>query len=122
MHISEIRLTERRRRAFRVRKKIQGTAVRPRMCVRRTLKHIYAQIVDDTSGKTLIQVGSNGKGFPTEMSGKTKYEISKAVGEVLAEQAKKKGISTVVFDRKGYLFHGRVKALAEAAREKGLIF
>ena len=118
------RLTERKKRAFRVRKNIQGTPSRPRLCVRRSLNHIYAQIVDDISGKTIVQVGSRGKEFAARISGKetTKIDVSKLVGELLAEQAKEKGVSTVVFDRKGYLFHGRVKALAEAAREKGLIF
>ena len=124
MLASEKRLIERKNRAFRVRKKIQGTTERPRLSVRRTLKHIYAQIVDDTSGITIVQVGSRGKDFSSRVSGKsvTKSETSKIVGEMLAEQAKEKGVSSVVFDRKGYLFHGRVKALAEAAREKGLIF
>ncbi len=124
MNTGEKRLLERKNRAFRVRKKIQGTALRPRLSVRRTLKHIYAQIVDDGTGKTIVQVGSRGKEFAAKIAGKTttKSDISKIVGQLLAEQAKEKGVSTVVFDRKGYLFHGRVKALAEAAREKGLIF
>ena len=118
------RITERKNRAFRVRKNMEGTAERPRLCVRRTLNHIYAQIVDDISGKTIVQVGSRGKDFAAQISGKetTKIDVSKLVGEILAEQAREKGVSKVVFDRKGYLFHGRVKALAEAAREKGLIF
>ena len=118
------RLLERKSRAFRVRKNMTGTSARPRLCVRRTLNHIYAQIVDDISGKTIVQVGSRGKEFASKIAGKetTKMDVSKLVGELLAEQAKEKGVSTVVFDRKGYLFHGRVKALAEAAREKGLIF
>ncbi len=124
MNSANKRLIERKRRAFRVRKKISGTAQRPRMCIRRTLKHIYAQIVDDVTGTTLVQVGSRGKKFSEMASGKegTKSVDAKLVGALLAEQAREKGISTVVFDRKGYLFHGRVKALAEAAREKGLIF
>jgi large subunit ribosomal protein L18 len=124
MNTAKQRLIERKKRAFRVRKKITGTASRPRMCVRRTLNHIYAQIVDDTTGKTLVQVGSRGKEFETKKAGKSvnKTEISKMVGEILAERAKEKGISTIVFDRKGYLFHGRIKALAQAAREKGLSF
>jgi len=118
------RITERKNRAFRVRKNITGTSSRPRLCVRRTLNHIYAQIVDDISGKTIVQVGSRGKEFAARIAGKetTKMDISKLVGELLAGQAKEKGVSTVVFDRKGYLFHGRVKALAESARENGLIF
>jgi large subunit ribosomal protein L18 len=101
-----------------------GTSERPRLCVRRSLNHIYAQIVDDISGTTLVQVGSMSKEFSQKTAGKelTKTDISKLVGEMLADQAKEKGVSTVVFDRKGYLFHGRVKALAEAARSKGLVF
>jgi large subunit ribosomal protein L18 len=124
MNTAKIRLIERKKRAVRVRKKISGTAERPRMCVRRTLNHIYAQIVDDTTGTTLIQVGSRGKEFESKIAGKTvtKTDMSKIVGELLAERAKEKGISTIVFDRKGYLFHGRIKALAQAAREKGLSF
>ena len=124
MRTGEKRLIERKNRAFRVRKKISGTAERPRLSVRRTLKHIYAQIIDDTSGTTIVQVGSKGKEIASRIAGKSvsKSEASKIVGELLAEQAKEKGVATVVFDRKGYLFHGRVKALAEAAREKGLIF
>jgi len=117
-------LVERSKRAVRVRKKIVGTTKRPRMCVRRTLNHIYAQIVDDSTGSTLVQVGSKGKEFQGKVEGKkvTKTEVSKIVGEILAEKAKEKGISAIVFDRKGYLYHGRIKALAEAAREKGLSF
>jgi len=124
MNNAEKRLTERKKRAFRVRKKIQGTTQRPRLAVRRSLNHIYAQIIDDTTGITIVQVGSRGKDFAAKIAGKatTKKEKSKIVGEMLAEKAKEKGVSTIVFDRKGYLFHGRVKALAEAAREKGLIF
>lgn len=115
---------ERLRRAARVRKTIVGTPERPRMCVRRSLNHIYAQIVDDINHKTIAQVGSTGKDVASKISDKkmTKIDISKLIGEMLAEQAKGKGVSSVVFDRKGYLFHGRVKALAEAARSKGLVF
>jgi large subunit ribosomal protein L18 len=124
MNAAKKRIVERKRRAFRVRKKLQGTPQRPRLCIRRTLNHIYAQIVDDLSGKTIVQVGSMGKAFAEKVSGKevTKSEMSKIVGELIALQAKDRGISSVVFDRKGYLFHGRVKALAEAARENGLVF
>jgi large subunit ribosomal protein L18 len=124
MNTAKQRLVERKKRAFRVRKKISGTASRPRMCVRRTLHHIYAQIVDDTTGKTIVQVGSRGKEFESKIAGKTvtKTDKSKIVGEILAERAKEMGISAIVFDRKGYLFHGRIKALAQAAREKGLSF
>ncbi len=124
MNRSKKRIIERARRAERVRKKIMGTSERPRMCVRRSLKHIYAQIIDDNSGKTIVQVGSRGKEFSQKTSGKelTKTDISKMVGEMLAEMAKEKGVTSVVFDRKGYLYHGRIKALAEAARSNGLVF
>ncbi len=124
MNNSKRRAVERQRRAFRVRKEISGTPERPRLCIRRSLNHIYAQIVDDINGLTLVQVGSRGKDFEQKIAGKevTKTDISKMVGELLAEQAKEKGVTKVVFDRKGYLFHGRVKALAEAARGKGLVF
>jgi len=124
MDTAKKRVVDRKKRAFRVRKKVFGTTLRPRMCVRRTLKHIYAQLVDDVTGTTLVQVGSRSKSFEEKIAGKnaTKSDVSKMVGEILAEKAIEKGISTVVFDRKGYLFHGRIKALAEAAREKGLSF
>ncbi len=124
MNCSKKRVIERARRAERVRKKIMGTSERPRMCVRRSLNHIYAQIVDDISGKTIVQVGSRGKEFSQKTAGKelTKTDISKMVGEMLAVLAKEKGVTTVIFDRKGYLYHGRVKALAEAARSNGLVF
>jgi len=124
MNNSERRLIERKRRAERVRKSITGTLERPRLCVRRSLNHIYAQIIDDVNRRTLIEVGSRGRDFAQKIAGKkvTKTEISKMIGEMLAEQAKEKGVTSVVFDRKGYLFHGRVKALAEAARSKGLAF
>lgn len=124
MDKAKLRIVERSRRATRVRKKMIGTPDRPRLCVRRSLKHIYAQIIDDINGKTIAQVGSRGKSFSENVSGKkvTKKDVSKLVGELLADQAIQKGVTRVVFDRKGYLFHGRVKTLAEAAREKGLIF
>lgn len=124
MNTSQKRVLERKARAVRVRKKISGTTQRPRLCVRRSLNHIYAQIVDDVSGKTLVLVGTTGEDFRSKVSGQklTKVEESKVVGQIVAEKAKGKGITTVVFDRKGYLFHGRVKALAEAARSGGLSF
>jgi large subunit ribosomal protein L18 len=115
----------RHRRAARVRKKIFGTTERPRLCVRRSLNHIYAQLVDDAKGTTIVQVGSVGKEFSARIAGleaKNKSAISKVVGELLAEKAREKGVEKVVFDRKGYLYHGRVKILADAARSKGLVF
>ena len=108
--------TERRtRRHNRVRKAVNGTTERPRLVVFRSLKHIYAQIVDDVTQKTLLTVGDHG------MNG-TKSERAAAVGKSVAEKAKAAGISLVVFDRAGYQYHGRVKAVAEGAREGGLEF
>jgi large subunit ribosomal protein L18 len=119
------RIVDREKRAFRVRKAIFGSTERPRLCVRRSLKHISAQIIDDTTGKSIAQVSSAAKGFSAKAgeNGKvTKSDVAKTVGEMIAEMAKEKGIQKVVFDRKGYLYHGRIKALAEAARSKGLVF
>ena len=105
----------RKRRHLRVRNAVNGTAARPRLVVFRSLKHIYAQIVDDTTQKTLMSVGSEG------MDG-TKSERALAVGKAVAEKAKAAGIAKVVFDRAGYQYHGRVKAVADGAREGGLEF
>ena len=108
--------TERRaRRHLRVRKAVSGSTERPRLVVFRSLKHIYAQIVDDVTQKTLLSVGDHG------MNG-TKSERATAVGKSVAEKAKAAGISMVVFDRAGYQYHGRVKAVADGAREGGLEF
>jgi large subunit ribosomal protein L18 len=124
MNNAKKRIVERKNRARRVRVKISGTAQRPRLSVRRSLNHIYAQLIDDINCVSIVQVGSAGKSFSDKVSGKdvNKTEIAKLVGESLAEKAKEKGVTNIVFDRKGYLFHGRVKALAEAARAKGLVF
>ncbi len=112
-------LTGRARRKRRIRKKVTGTTARPRLTVFRSTKHIYAQIVDDATGKTLVATSSRTKGFAVEGE---KTDAAKLVGSALAELAKGKGIEQVVFDRNGYLYHGRVKALAEGAREGGLSF
>jgi large subunit ribosomal protein L18 len=115
----------RQKRANRIRKKISGTTNRPRLCVRRSLSHMYAQIIDDMAGKSLVQTGSTSKeiqGKITDKKKTSKTEVAKLVGELIAEKARAKGIEKVVFDRKGYAYHGRVKALAEAARKKGLQF
>lgn len=106
-------------RHVRVRAKISGTAARPRLNVFRSAKHIYAQLIDDVAGATLCQASSMDKGF--EGTGGNK-DGSKKVGTMLAQRAQEKGISEVVFDRSGYLYHGRVKELAEGAREGGLKF
>jgi large subunit ribosomal protein L18 len=107
----------------RVRSKIFGTPERPRLSVYRSLKHIYAQIIDDTKGHTLVAMSSLSKEIRDKVKeAKTKTEVSRIVGLALAKKAFEKGITKVVFDRNGYKYHGRVKALAEAAREGGLIF
>ncbi len=107
----------------RIRKKIHGTTALPRLTVYRSLKHAYAQIVDDTTGRTLVSASSNAKEMREEMKGVTKpLEMFKKVGAAVAKKALEKNISTVVFDRNGYLYHGRVKALADGAREAGLKF
>lgn len=105
------------RRKVRVRKKVQGTPERPRLRVSRTLNHIYAQIIDDSSGRTLVAESSVGMKIPGG-----NVEAAKAVGKALGEKAKAKEIEQVCFDRGGRQYHGRVKALAEAAREAGLQF
>jgi len=104
----------------RIRRKVTGTPERPRLCVFRSVKHIYAQVIDDTQGRTLASADSGGKGDARASGGN--LAGAKAVGRLIAERAKAKGIQKVVFDRGGYLYHGRVKALAEAAREAGLEF
>jgi len=104
----------------RIRKIINGTPDRPRMTVFRSCKAIYVQLIDDQSGKTIVTASSMEKGMK-ELKG-TKTDIAKTVGKHIAEKAIQAGISTVVFDRNGYLYHGRVKSLAEAAREGGLKF
>ena len=107
------------KRHQRVRKNISGTAERPRLNVYRSLNHIYAQIIDDVNGVTLVAASSMDKDF-TEYGGNC--EAAKAVGNAVAKKALEKGIKAVVFDRGGYLYHGRVAALAEGAREGGLDF
>jgi large subunit ribosomal protein L18 len=113
---------ERKRKHKRVRKKISGTKERPRLNVFRSLKHIYAQIIDDTTGNTLVSAST----LDEALKGKLKFggnkEAAKEVGLLLGRKALDKGIKRVVFDRGGYLYHGRVKELAEAAREAGLEF
>ena len=110
---------QRKKRHKRVRSKISGTPDRPRLNVFRSEKHIYAQVIDDTRGVTLCSASSVEKDFDGRGSNK---EAAAKVGKKVAERAKEKGIETVVFDRGGYIYHGRVKELAEAAREGGLTF
>jgi len=101
---------------------VSGTAERPRMCVFRSNKQIYVQVIDDEQGKTLVAAASNDKELAAQCKGKNGIEAAAIVGKAIAERAIAKGITTIAFDRGGYLFHGRVKSLADAAREGGLVF
>jgi len=121
MNTAKQRVVSRNKRVSRIRKKINGTAERPRLCVKRTLKHFWSQIIDDISGTTLVAASSLDKEI-SENKKRNKTDISKSVGELVASRALEKGITKVVFDRKGYPYHGRVKAFAESARNKGLQF
>jgi large subunit ribosomal protein L18 len=112
----------RERRKLRIRRKISGTPERPRMSVFRSLKHVYAQVVDDSKGTTLAHASTLSKDVKPAADDMNKTDGAKKVGEAIAAQLKAKGITKVVFDRNGYLFHGRIKALAEAARKAGLEF
>ncbi len=110
------------RRKKRIRKKVFGTGERPRFSVYRSARHIYAQIVDDLKGQTLVAASSRSPEVRDEIAKVKKSEASKSVGALLAKKCKEKGIRKVVFDRNGFLYHGRVKALADAAKENGLEF
>ena len=112
----------RKARQIRLRKKVSGTAERPRLMVRRTLHHIYATIVDDAKGHTIAAASTVEKSLAEGLKSHTNAEAAKAVGSAIAAKAKAAGISDVVFDRGGYQYHGRVQALADAAREAGLNF
>ncbi len=118
--IKSTKLDRRARRKRGIRKKIRGTSQRPRLSVYRSLKHIYAQIIDDTSGRTLASASTLDKELSAAEG--RKVEISRAVGQLLAERAIAAGIRSVAFDRNGFLYHGRVQALADGAREGGLQF
>ncbi|WP_022847336.1 MULTISPECIES: 50S ribosomal protein L18 [unclassified Desulfurobacterium] len=106
----------------RVRKKVFGTPERPRLAVYKSLKHMYAQIIDDTKGETLVAASTLDKEVREKVKGLSKTEAARVVGQVIAERAKAKGITSVVFDRGGFIYHGRIKAIAEGAREGGLEF
>ena len=110
------------RRHVRVRRKALGTASRPRLCVFRSLNHIYAQVIDDELGNTIAWASTLDREISSEVDGKRKTESAALVGTLVAKRALECGIANVVFDRGGYKYHGRVKALAEAAREAGLVF
>ncbi|HXF83201.1 MAG TPA: 50S ribosomal protein L18 [bacterium] len=112
----------RQRRHLRIRRVVAGAADRPRLSVFRSLKHIYAQIIDDTRGVTLAAASTRDPDLREAIKGKKKTEAGALVGEAIAQRAQAKGITRVVFDRGGYLYHGRVKALADGARKGGLQF
>ena len=112
----------RKRRHVRLRKKVQGTSAKPRLSVFKSLSNIYAQIIDDAAGRTLAAASTLDKELRTQLAKGTDKAAAEAVGKALAERAVKAGVKDVVFDRGGYLYHGRVKALADGAREGGLNF
>jgi large subunit ribosomal protein L18 len=112
----------RKKRHMKIRNKISGTPERPRMCVFRSNKHIYAQIVDDTKAATLAAASTKEPDIAGALEKTSNVEAAKAVGSAIGKKAKDRGITKVVFDRGGYIFHGKVKALADAARESGLEF
>jgi large subunit ribosomal protein L18 len=120
--VAKKRLDSRLARHARVRKKISGTAECPRFAVRRTLKNMIAQLIDDAKHISILQLSTGSKEFQSEFGSLTKSEQSRKLGAKVAEAAKAKGIETVVFDRGGYIYHGRVQALAEGAREGGIKF
>ena len=120
MSIKSRKARERRRR--RVRMKLSGTAERPRLSVFRSLDNIYAQVIDDVEGRTLAAASTLDKDLRADLADKPKKEQAELVGKAVAERAKAAGVETVVFDRGGFLYHGRIKALADGAREGGLKF
>lgn len=120
--VAKTRLRMRLRRHLRIRKKLHGTAARPRLAVFRSSKHIYAQLIDDVAGRSLCGTSSLDPAVIESLKGLKKSEKSKSVGKRLAEIAKQKGIEACAFDRGGYVYHGRIQSLAEGAREGGLKF
>ena len=117
-----MKIVGRERRKLRIRKKVQGTAERPRLSVFRSSKHIYAQVIDDVSGKTLAHASTLSKDLRGTLEEDNKVQAAKKVGALIAKICKTKKIARVVFDRNGYMYHGRVSALAQAARAAGLEF
>ncbi len=115
-------ISNRLERHARLRKKIVGTPERPRLCVFRSLKHLEAQLIDDTKQQTLVSLSTRDKAFVTKNKARGNVKSALELGQAFAAKAKKTGVSAVVFDRGGYQFHGRVKAFADAAREAGLKF
>ena len=122
--MAKIRTKKSRRvmRHVRVRRKVGGTSERPRLSVYRSLNHVYAQVIDDSQGVTLAAASSLEQAVKDRNADKRKTELAEIVGELIGQRAQQKGVSKVVFDRGGYKYHGRVKALADAARKGGLVF
>ena len=116
------KVTSREKRKNRIRRKISGTAARPRLTVYKSLKHMYAQLVDDVAGTTLVSVATTSKALKGAVAEDDKTGAAKKVGEALAKAAQAKGITAVVYDRNGFDYHGRVEAVAAAARDAGLKF
>jgi large subunit ribosomal protein L18 len=115
------KIQRRHRRKFHIRKRVQGTADRPRLTVFRSSRHVYVQAIDDVAGRTMAQASSlNDEAVKAMVEGSGKTGLSTAVGKAIAQRLKEQNISTVVFDRNGYLYHGRIKAVADGAREAGL--
>lgn len=110
------------KRHIRIRKKISGTSSRPRLAVYRSNRYIYAQIINDENGTTIVSASSLEKDLREKFLGKVNIEVSKTIGKLIAERALAKGVKSVVFDRGGYIYHGKIKALADSARESGLDF
>lgn len=120
MSTTNPRTAARIRRQARIRKKIKGTPERPRLSVFRSAKHVYAQVIDDVAGATLVTASSVEKDFKTQAKFESKKAAAEYIGKVIAQRALDKGIKKVVFDRNGFLYHGRVKAISDGAREAGL--
>jgi large subunit ribosomal protein L18 len=122
VNVAKERRDARKKRQVRVRRKVRGCLERPRLCVFRSARHIYAQIIEDSTGTTLVAVSTVCKDVGDDLKACGNVEAAKLVGKKIAERALAKNITQVVFDRNGFLYHGRVKALADAARETGLSF
>ena len=122
MNVAQSRRQARLKRQVRVRRKVHGSESRPRLCIFRSAKHIYAQIIEDATGRTLVTASTVVKGDAEGVSCTGNIEAAKAIGAAIAKKALAQNINQVVFDRNGFLYHGRVKALADAAREAGLSF
>jgi len=120
--VANKRAQARLKRQVRVRRKVRGTTERPRLCIYRSAKHIYAQIIEDITGATLVAASTVCKDIADGQKYTGNIEAAKAVGEAIAKKALEKNIKQVVFDRNGFLYHGRIQALADAAREAGLSF